>query len=163
MLGKVMAEVLSILALSTKEMQQRRIKKFMKRLIGRTDVENALQRLDRLTQEETRMTMAETLAVAHSIKDTAEKLNCKQSRECLRNWLSPPNPSINHNIACSAHHDGTATWFINGSSFKEWKLTGSLLWVHGKRTPMAYVCLFTTTDILLVSQLVPVKVSLPPR
>ena len=49
------------------------IEKFMNRLIGRTDVEDALQRLDRLTQEETRMTMAETLAVAHSIKDSASR------------------------------------------------------------------------------------------
>jgi uncharacterized protein HemY len=45
------------------------IEKFMKRLIGRTDVENALQRLDRLTQEETRTTVAENLAVTYNIKD----------------------------------------------------------------------------------------------
>jgi hypothetical protein len=43
----------------------------MKRLMGRTDVEDALRRLDKLTQEETRTTVAENLAVAHSIKDSA--------------------------------------------------------------------------------------------
>ena len=56
----------------------------------------------------------------------------------LRRWLSPPDPSTNHNIACSAHHKGTATWFFEGRTYKEWKSTGSeaLLWVHGKRMPL---------------------------
>jgi hypothetical protein len=43
----------------------------MKRLMGRTDVEDALRRLDILTQEETQTTVAENLAVAYSIKDSA--------------------------------------------------------------------------------------------
>ena len=53
----------------------------------------------------------------------------------LRKWLSPPDPSTNHNIACDSHNDGTATWFLRGSIFEEWKskLTPSLLWIHGKR------------------------------
>jgi hypothetical protein len=43
----------------------------MKRLMGRTDVEDALRRLDRLTQEETRTTVAKNLEVVLSIKDSA--------------------------------------------------------------------------------------------
>ena len=57
-----------------------------------------------------------------------------QLRQDLRAWLSPPDPSTNHNIACGARHKGTADWFFEGSIFGEWKSTGSLLWVHGKRT-----------------------------
>jgi len=49
-------------------------------------------------------------------------------------WLSPPDPSTNHNIACEAHHNGTAQWFIQGSTFSEWKALGSLLWIHGMRS-----------------------------
>ncbi len=45
----------------------------MKRLMGRTGVEDALQRLDRLTQEETRTTVAKNLEVTHSIKDSASR------------------------------------------------------------------------------------------
>jgi hypothetical protein len=60
-----------------------------------------------------------------------------QVRENLRKWLSPPDPSTNHNIACAAHHEGSATWFSQGSMFKDWKLTGSLLWIHGKRAHLA--------------------------
>lgn len=30
---------------------------------------------------------------------------------------------------------GSAEWFIHGNTFPEWKTTtGSLLWIHGKRT-----------------------------
>jgi len=46
---------------------------------------------------------------------------------------SPPNPSVNHNVARDTHHDGTATWFTQGSTFEEWKKNGSLLWIRGNR------------------------------
>ena len=61
-------------------------------------------------------------------------LTGNQLRQDLRRWLSPPDPSTNHIIACSAHHEGTAAWFFQGSIFREWKTTDSLLWIHGKRT-----------------------------
>jgi hypothetical protein len=56
-----------------------------------------------------------------------------QLRDSLLRWLSPPNPSTNHNIARKAHHNGTTQWFFQGSIFNWWKSTGSFLWVHGKR------------------------------
>ena len=58
-----------------------------------------------------------------------------QLRESIHKWLSPPDPSTNHNIACSTHYKKAATWFFQGTFFREWKSTGSLLWVHGKRAP----------------------------
>ena len=62
-------------------------------------------------------------------------LTGNQLRHDLHIWLSPPDPSTNHNIACNAHHKGTATWFFEGRTYKDWKSTDSesLLWVHGKR------------------------------
>ena len=67
-------------------------------------------------------------------------LTGSQLRQDLRRWLSPPDPSTNHNIARNAHHMGTATWFFEGTTYKEWKSTGSesLLWIHGKRVPISY-------------------------
>jgi archaellum component FlaC len=53
-------------------------------------------------------------------------------RENLQKWLSPPDPSTNHNIARKAHHKGTASWFFQGGIFKQWK-SSPLLWIHGKR------------------------------
>ena len=58
-----------------------------------------------------------------------------QLLENIHKWLSPPDPSTNHNIACDTHHKKTATWFFQGSIFHKWKSTGSLLWIHGKRVP----------------------------
>jgi hypothetical protein len=67
-------------------------------------------------------------------------LTGNQLRQDLRRWLSPPDPSTNQNIACNAHHEGTATWFFERSTYKEWKSTSSesLLWVHGKRAPLSH-------------------------
>ena len=72
-----MVEVLSVLALATKEIKQGRfskcsitytlpmaqcgVGKFAKKLLGKSEVEAVLQKLDRLTQEETRMNVAQTL------------------------------------------------------------------------------------------------------
>ncbi|KAH8987316.1 hypothetical protein EDB92DRAFT_2016485, partial [Lactarius akahatsu] len=50
----------------------------------------------------------------------------------IRKWFSSPDPTVNYNTACEAYHEGTATWFFEGTIFKEWELIGSLLWIHGK-------------------------------
>ena len=82
---KTMTEVLSVLALATKHINQGRlskwpimcrssvanrgIEKFIKRLLGERRVEATLQRLDRLTQEEGLMTGVRTLEVVHGLSD----------------------------------------------------------------------------------------------
>ena len=48
-------------------------------------------------------------------------------------WLSPLNPSTNHKMALGQRLDGTGSWFTQSTTFQEWKVTGSLLWIHGKR------------------------------
>jgi hypothetical protein len=50
---------------------------FLKRLVGRTDIEDALQRLDKLTQEETLMATAEGLRVTHGIDNKLEDVSDK--------------------------------------------------------------------------------------
>ena len=62
-----------------------------------------------------------------------------QLQEALRKWQSPPDPSINHNIASGRQHEGSAEWFIKDDKFKEWLVTGSLLWIHGKRA-LLFTC-----------------------
>src|SRR5712675_1363361 len=82
---RIMVEVLSVLALATKQIKEGRFskrpitcrsslfknsaEKFAKKLIGEGEVEAVLQRLDRLTQEEARMTVAQTLEVVHGVFD----------------------------------------------------------------------------------------------
>ncbi|KAF8463216.1 hypothetical protein DFH94DRAFT_659074, partial [Russula ochroleuca] len=162
LLGKIMAQLLLILALSTKAMTERRIKKILKKLVGRTDVEDALLRLDILTKEESLMMAMRNLEVAHHVDDNVEatkvlvedindnvkgiegvtrnvdnvihELKRNQTQEKLRLWLSRPDPSVNHNTACKTQHGGTATWFTQGSIFQDWKKNGSLLWIRGNRS-----------------------------
>jgi hypothetical protein len=80
---KIMVEVLSILGIVTKEIGQGkfsaffhvdlspkvdlRSERFLKKLVGMKDVEDALRRLDGLTQEEARMAAAEVLKIARDI------------------------------------------------------------------------------------------------
>ena len=169
--------------------------KYGKRLIGKTDMEDALKRLDKLTQEEARTAIAENLRATHvvdgRVKGVTERVLAVddrvagvdkrvvgvdkrvvgvdkrvagvddrvdqvirsssldlisaaysalpiiseiQLRENIHRWLSPPDPSTNHNIACDTHHKKTATWFFEGNIYREWRSKGCLLWVHGKRT-----------------------------
>jgi len=75
-----------------------------------------------------------------------------QLREGIHKWLSPPDPSTNHNIARDTHHKRAATWFFEGSIFKEWKATGSLLWIQGKRASISFpTCRPTPPDEILYS------------
>jgi hypothetical protein len=106
LLGKIMAQILSILALSTKVMTERRISKlihtqcsfladyvseqFLKRLIGRTNVEDAFLQLDSLTKEENLMAVARTLEVVHHVDDKVEVIdqNVKAVKERTQSPLS---------------------------------------------------------------------------
>ena len=84
---KIMAEVLNIIGIATQEMKQGRTSKFsvrkgfpltepfseryLKKLFGNgTDIEDALKRLDVLTQEETQMAAAQALKATHAVDDS---------------------------------------------------------------------------------------------
>ncbi|KAH9033932.1 hypothetical protein EDB84DRAFT_83913 [Lactarius hengduanensis] len=145
-LVKVVVEVLCILSIATKEMEQSRTKTYFKKLVGRTDIEDALKRLENLIQEEHRMATAQVLRDTSGLKDDVEtvritvqqiadntdEVKWEQTRQSFRKWFSPPDPSTNHNIACEAFHERTATWFFEGNMFMDWMSIGSLLWIHGK-------------------------------
>ena len=93
---KIMVEVISILGIVTKEIRQGhtsmtfliditpkvdlRTEKFLKKLAGRKDVEDAFQRLDKLTPEEVLMAAAETMAVTRDIDDTVRGVDEKANR-----------------------------------------------------------------------------------
>ena len=82
---KIMAELLSVLALATKQIKERRFskctvtysilcsvvqcaaEKFAKKLLGESEIEDVLQRLNQLTQEEAQVAVAETLGLVHGL------------------------------------------------------------------------------------------------
>ncbi|KAH9055857.1 hypothetical protein EDB83DRAFT_2614803 [Lactarius deliciosus] len=206
---KIMVEVLSIVGIVTKEVRQGRTVRYLKELIGRKDVEDALLRLDKLTQEEALMAAAEALMITRNVDDKVKAvgerlegvdkrvqsvdmkvdgiddkvqsvdskvqgvdskvqdvdrnvqgvdrkvgsviqgmmengvtiqqvvnqvsdLSRNKLRKDLRKWVAPPDPSVNHNTASGAHHEGTAEWCTKGNTLANWKASGSLLWIHGK-------------------------------
>ena len=45
------------------------LEKYLKKLIGKTDLEDALKRLDKLTNEEARMVTAQVLEATHTVED----------------------------------------------------------------------------------------------
>lgn len=82
---EITVEVLDILATATKEMKQSRgsefvrhymllriylvSEKFAKKVAGRTDLEDGLKKLDKLTLEEVAMASAQLLSITHTIEN----------------------------------------------------------------------------------------------
>ena len=61
---------------------QHGVEKFAKKLLGEREIEAVLQRLDRLTHEESRMTVAQTLEVVHGLMNNV-KVVMNGARVCL--------------------------------------------------------------------------------
>ncbi|KAF8257689.1 hypothetical protein EI94DRAFT_1260448 [Lactarius quietus] len=159
--AKIMAELILILALAKKQISRGRLKQFSKKLLGDSEIETILQRLDRLTKDEAHLTAVQTLAIVHgllnnmkavmggaqasmstirqtlvSMQEVANDIN-QMKRDQLqrdaRSWISPPDPSENHIIARRIHYHKSAVWFTRGHTFDKWNLMGGLLWIQGKR------------------------------
>jgi archaellum component FlaC len=63
------------------------LEKYVKKLVGRTEMEDALKKLDKLTQEEARMAAAQNLKATHAVDerlkgvvDTVEAIDNKMVR-----------------------------------------------------------------------------------
>jgi hypothetical protein len=56
------------------QLTERSSEKYMKRLIGRTDMEDALKKLDKLTDEEARMAVAQNLKATHNVDERVRGL-----------------------------------------------------------------------------------------
>ena len=66
--------------------------------------------------------------------ESLTSLSENELRKDFRKWIAPPDPSVNFHSASAAHHEGTAAWCTEGSTAEDWKTSGCLLWIHGKRT-----------------------------
>jgi hypothetical protein len=93
----IMTEMLSILAIATRDIKQGGgseliprgrpnlvaypfSEKFLKRLVGKRDIEDALGRLDKLTQEEVRMAVAQNLKTTHLVDHKVTAVDEKADR-----------------------------------------------------------------------------------
>ena len=94
MIVEIMVEILTILAIATKEVKRGRfselmlhgftiskltprLEKYFKKLIVNSDMEDSLKRLDKLTQEEARMASAEQLKMTHGVDDRVKDVEGK--------------------------------------------------------------------------------------
>jgi hypothetical protein len=89
---EIMVEVLRIFGIATKELRRGTasefrigylrtftkgcVEKFLRKLAGMADLEGALKKLDRLTQEEARMALAEVLRITHDVHDKVDEVKC---------------------------------------------------------------------------------------
>jgi hypothetical protein len=106
MVVKILVELLSALALVTKQIKQGKpsksvfggvlyyvthcdAEKLVKKLLGEKDVETAVQRLDRLTLDEARVTAAQTLEVVYGlVQNVREAMDGEQMRQACHMALS---------------------------------------------------------------------------
>ena len=59
-------------------------------------------------------------------RDAAKK------REAILRWLSPPDPSTNHQKALKLRQADTGLWFLGNEQYAEWKASpSSFIWLHG--------------------------------
>ncbi|KIK58135.1 hypothetical protein GYMLUDRAFT_707482 [Collybiopsis luxurians FD-317 M1] len=104
-----------------------RAKDYVGTLSGNKEVQEALQRLDKLTKKEELLRIAEI----HKKVDQIDKLHMDDK---IRKWLSPPTVSQYHDTVYKAHQGGTGDWFFKpNSKFSQWKQAkNSILWIYGK-------------------------------
>jgi len=104
---KITVEVLSVLALATKQVKQGRsskpsvgyislmaecdAEKFAKKLLGEIEIDAVLQRLDRLTHDEARIIIAQALQVVHGLvnnmKVVMDGMQVLYVRPAINVWL----------------------------------------------------------------------------
>ena len=59
------------------------VEKFAKKLLGDREIEATVEKLDRLTQDEARMTVAQTLRVVHGLVGNVKVI--MEGAQCLHN------------------------------------------------------------------------------
>ena len=101
--------------------------------LNRSDGKEAKQVMKQTANDVDQMKRSSSLKLIITDYKALHAISEEQLREKIHKWLSPPDPSTNHNIACDTHHKKAATWFFQGSMFRKWKSAASLLWIHGKR------------------------------
>ena len=66
------------------------------------------------------------------MKALLELVKSNQISSNLRDWLSAPDASVDHNAACAKKHPGTGTWLVKSSQFLKWLTEeNSIVWLRG--------------------------------
>ena len=124
--------------MTSKAISQHSPEKFAKKLLGESEIEAVLQRLDRLTQEEGRMTVAQTLEVVYGLMNTmkvvmngtpksSQLLTAVQLRSCLGRWYNIDDWYMEGSryvfaefgLGIGAAHEGARCYASNGERYEQ--------------------------------------------
>ncbi|KAI0029864.1 hypothetical protein K488DRAFT_72642 [Vararia minispora EC-137] len=124
----------------------RRARDYGRALMGNKDVKDALGKLDDLTREELLVTAAQALVVVQEVAKDVKKMegdvkagvDAKEEQilsleldKDIRDWLSPPDPTLRHEERRTLHLPGTCTWFFD-DKYDEWKEgKNGVYWIYG--------------------------------
>ena len=80
-------------------------------------------------------TVAISTSVAHVSAQNQQMVDLQQADQFrkIADWLSPPDPWINHASARQHHEPHTGSWFLQSHQYQRWK-SGQIrnLWLYGK-------------------------------
>ena len=77
-------------------------------------------------------TITTTKETSVDVQKEMKKGNEASQKKSIHEWLSAPDPSMEHNRARSSRQSDTGLWFTESTDFARWKSEKSLLWLHGK-------------------------------
>ncbi|RMZ86707.1 hypothetical protein DV736_g6069, partial [Chaetothyriales sp. CBS 134916] len=118
-----------------------------------TEVENALNRMERLKSLIQCALTEDVFKLSQAIHGDVEALTTRVDQlhiqlqnhayqdlqRRLEQWLGVPDPSINYRAALEKRHPKTGSWLVKGSQFNDWKSSEcSLIWLHGNDTASGY-------------------------
>ncbi|KAF8261185.1 hypothetical protein EI94DRAFT_1810667 [Lactarius quietus] len=143
-------------------------KNVFKNLVGRKDIDGALQRLDKLEQGELRTVTAQVLKTTSDIKgvtsdlrDAASELkdDAKETKVMVQQFVSEMSAHecserLLEELQGCAQHERTATWIFNEDTYIEWESSGSLLWIHGKAGSGKSILWFVLMSCLRMHKLI---------
>ena len=125
---KIMVEVLHVFAIATEEIKQGRTselpirvlciyltdccpEKYLKKLLGKTEIEDSLKRLDKLTQDEVRMATAQLLTLTHCVDDKVTRID--NEVKCVGGKVRDVDDKV------TVVHEGTQYVMLSCSSLRK--------------------------------------------
>jgi len=105
----------------TREEAQMATVEALKIMKGVGDRVNVVLDDGRETKEITQQNANNTNVIMEQTASFVDEAKREQLRQDIQEWLSPPDPSINHNTACGVQHQVAANWFFDGGIYNEWK------------------------------------------
>ncbi|TFY57634.1 hypothetical protein EVG20_g8467 [Dentipellis fragilis] len=147
-LVEILAHLLSVIGTVMKDMKGGWLKHFFHSVLTKDNVmEDALQKLNDLTREEALASLADIHdkvgQALQGVDDLTKAQRDAELDECF-DWLSAPDPWVNHEAAQEklSREQRTGHWIFDDQKFVDWKKDiHSSMWLYGKpRSGKSVLC-----------------------